>query len=102
MGLYERLLQEAADLPEDPNRERNERMSAYLRNLRGARPRGRWLRHQRGVGTGAGEVPHRHPKAACPPRQPTQWHGRRVLAGAPQEEIPHRVCPPEGHRGLLV
>jgi hypothetical protein len=35
VGLYERLLQEAAELPEDPNRERNERMSAYLRNLRG-------------------------------------------------------------------
>jgi hypothetical protein len=35
MGLYERLLKEAAELPEDPNRERNERMSAYLRNLRG-------------------------------------------------------------------
>jgi hypothetical protein len=35
MGLYERLLQEAAELPEDPNRERNERMSTYLRNLRG-------------------------------------------------------------------
>ena len=35
MGLYERLLREAAELPEDPNRERNESMSAYLRNLRG-------------------------------------------------------------------
>ena len=34
MKLYERLLREAAELPEDPNRERNERMSAYLRNLR--------------------------------------------------------------------
>jgi hypothetical protein len=34
VGLYERLVQEAAELPEDPNRERNERMSAYLKNLR--------------------------------------------------------------------
>ena len=40
MGLYERLLQEAAELPEDPNRERNESMSAYLRNLRGPAPEG--------------------------------------------------------------
>jgi hypothetical protein len=40
VGLYERLLQEAAQLPEDPNRERNERMSAYLRNLRGPVPEG--------------------------------------------------------------
>ena len=40
VGLYERLLQEAADLPEDPNRERNERMSAYLRNLRRPVPEG--------------------------------------------------------------
>jgi hypothetical protein len=32
VGLYKRLLQEAAELPEDPNRERNERMSAYLRS----------------------------------------------------------------------
>ena len=40
MGLYERLLQEAAELPEDPNRERNERMSAYLRNLKGPVPEG--------------------------------------------------------------
>ena len=32
MGLYERLLQEAAELPENPNRERNERISAYLRS----------------------------------------------------------------------
>jgi hypothetical protein len=34
MELYERLLQEAAELPEDPNWERNERMSAYLNTLR--------------------------------------------------------------------
>jgi hypothetical protein len=34
VGLYERLLQEAAELTEDPNRERNERISAYVRNLR--------------------------------------------------------------------
>ena len=40
MGLYERLLREAAELPEDPNRERNERMSAYLRNLRRSVPEG--------------------------------------------------------------
>ncbi len=40
MGLYERLLQEAAELPEDPNRERNERMSGYLRNLRRPAPEG--------------------------------------------------------------
>jgi hypothetical protein len=40
MGLYERLLQEAAELPEDPNRERNERMFAYLRNLRRPVPEG--------------------------------------------------------------
>ena len=40
MEFYERLLQEAAELPEDPNRERNERMSAYLRNLRGPAPEG--------------------------------------------------------------
>ena len=40
MGLYERLLLEAAKLPEDPNRERNERMSAYLRNLRRRVPEG--------------------------------------------------------------
>jgi hypothetical protein len=40
VGLYERILQEAAELPEDPNRERNERMSAYLRNLRRPVPEG--------------------------------------------------------------
>lgn len=40
MGLYKRLLQEAAELPEDPNREINERMSAYLRNLRRPVPEG--------------------------------------------------------------
>jgi hypothetical protein len=40
VGLYERLLQEAAQLPEDPNRERNERMAAYLRNLRRSVPEG--------------------------------------------------------------
>jgi hypothetical protein len=34
MGLYERLLQEAAELPEDPNEKRNERISNYLRSLR--------------------------------------------------------------------
>ena len=40
MGLYKRLLQEAAELPEDPNRERNERMSTYVRNLRRLVPEG--------------------------------------------------------------
>jgi hypothetical protein len=40
VGLYERLLQEAAELPEDPNRERNERMSTYLGNLRRPIPEG--------------------------------------------------------------
>jgi hypothetical protein len=40
MGLYERLLREAAELPEDPNRERNERIDAYLRNLRRSVPEG--------------------------------------------------------------
>ena len=40
MGLYERLVQEAAELPEDPDRERNERMSAYLRNLTRRVPEG--------------------------------------------------------------
>jgi hypothetical protein len=40
LGLYERLLQEAAELPEDLNQERNERMSAYLRNLRRPVPKG--------------------------------------------------------------
>ena len=40
VGLYERLLQEAAELPEDPNRERNERISAYLKNLRRSVPEG--------------------------------------------------------------
>jgi hypothetical protein len=40
VGLYERLLREAAELPEDPNRERNERMSAYLSNLRRPVPEG--------------------------------------------------------------
>ncbi len=40
MGLYERLVQEAAELPEDPNRERNERMSTYLKNLRRPVPEG--------------------------------------------------------------
>jgi hypothetical protein len=40
VGLYERLLQEAAELPEDPNRERNERMSTYMRNLRRPVPEG--------------------------------------------------------------
>ena len=40
MGLYERLLQEAAKLPEDPDRERNERMSTYLGNLRRPVPEG--------------------------------------------------------------
>ena len=34
MGLYQRLLQEAAELPEDPNQKRNERISNYLRRLR--------------------------------------------------------------------
>jgi hypothetical protein len=41
--LYERLLQEAAELPEDPNRERNERMSTYLRNLRRPVPEGGYV-----------------------------------------------------------
>ena len=40
MGLYQRLLQEAAALPEDPNRKRNQRMSTYLRNLRRPIPEG--------------------------------------------------------------
>ena len=40
MGLYERLVQEAAELTEDPNRERNERISAYVRNLRRLVPEG--------------------------------------------------------------
>ena len=40
VGLYERLLREAAELPEDPNRERNEKMSAYLGNLRRSVPEG--------------------------------------------------------------
>ncbi len=40
MGLYERLRQETAELPEDPNRERNERMSTYVRNLRRIVPEG--------------------------------------------------------------
>jgi hypothetical protein len=40
VGLYVRLLQEAAELPEDPNRERNERMSTYVRNLRRTLPEG--------------------------------------------------------------
>lgn len=40
MGLYERLVQEAAKLPEDPDRERNERMSTYLKNLRRPVPEG--------------------------------------------------------------
>jgi hypothetical protein len=40
MGLYERLLQEVAELPEDPNQKRNERMSAYLRSLRRSVPEG--------------------------------------------------------------
>jgi hypothetical protein len=43
MGLYERLLQEAAELPEDPNRERNERISNYLRNLRRPIPEGGYV-----------------------------------------------------------
>jgi hypothetical protein len=38
--LYERLLQEAAELPEDPNLERNKRTSAYLRNLKRPVPEG--------------------------------------------------------------
>jgi hypothetical protein len=40
VGLYERLLQEAAELSEDPNQERNERMSAYLNTLRRPVPEG--------------------------------------------------------------
>jgi hypothetical protein len=40
MGLYQRLLQEAAELPEDPNQKRNERISNYLRNLRRPIPEG--------------------------------------------------------------
>jgi hypothetical protein len=40
VGLYERLLREAAELPEDLNRERNERMNVYLRNLRRPVPEG--------------------------------------------------------------
>jgi hypothetical protein len=43
MGLYERLLQEAAELPEDPNQKRNERISAYLRNLRRPIPEGGYV-----------------------------------------------------------
>jgi hypothetical protein len=43
MGLYERVLQEAAELPEDPNRKRNERMSTYLRNLRRSVPEGGYV-----------------------------------------------------------
>jgi hypothetical protein len=38
--LYARLVQEAAKLPEDPDRERNERMSTYLKNLRRPVPEG--------------------------------------------------------------
>ena len=34
MGLYQRLLQEAAELPEDPNQKRSERISNYLRSLK--------------------------------------------------------------------
>jgi DUF1680 family protein len=40
VGLYKRLVQEAAELTEDPNRERNERISAYVRNLRRLVPEG--------------------------------------------------------------
>jgi hypothetical protein len=40
VGLYERLLQEAAELPESPNRERNERISAYLRSRKKPVPEG--------------------------------------------------------------
>lgn len=40
MGLYERLLQEATELPKDPNWKRNERMSAYARSLRRPVPEG--------------------------------------------------------------
>jgi hypothetical protein len=40
MGLYERLLQEAAELPENPNQERNKRMSAYLRSWKKPVPEG--------------------------------------------------------------
>src|SRR5215212_1505476 len=43
MGLYQRLLQEAAALPEDPNQKRNERMSTYLRNLRRPIPEGGYV-----------------------------------------------------------
>jgi hypothetical protein len=38
MGLYQRLLQEAAELPVDPNQKINERISAYLRSLRRSVP----------------------------------------------------------------
>ena len=40
MGLFERLLREATQLPEYPNRERNRRISAYLGNLRRSLPEG--------------------------------------------------------------
>jgi hypothetical protein len=40
MGLCQRLLQEAAELPEDPNQKRNERVSNYLRSLRRSVPEG--------------------------------------------------------------
>jgi len=40
VGLYERLVQEASKMSEDPNRERNERMSTYLKNLRRPLPEG--------------------------------------------------------------
>ncbi len=40
MGLYERLLREAAELPEDPNRARHQRMSAYVGSRRKAVPEG--------------------------------------------------------------
>ena len=51
MGLYQRLLQEAAELPEDPNQKRNERISNYLRSLRRPLPvvaSGMGHRHRRG------------------------------------------------------
>lgn len=94
MGLYERLVQEAAELPEDPNRERNERISAYVRNLRRLVPEG-------GGYVASEELRQEQERYLTDIR-----NLRAILINAPsgmaggswlgyyKEQVPHRVCPP--------
>ena len=94
MGLYERLVQEAAKLPEDPDRERNERMSTYLKNLR------------RPVPEGGGYVTSEELEQEQQRYLTDIRNLRAILINAPsgmaggywlgyhKEQVPPRVCPP--------